>query len=944
MSTARRVPIPFPLPEDLTGSKIGRFVIRSKLGSGGMGEVYYAEDTELQRPVALKRVARKVGRDPEARQRILREARRASTLASEHIASIHDVVEEDGELFLVMEYVEGATLRHSLHQPIDLARFFQIATQCAEGLTVAHEHGIVHCDIKPENIMLTPQGAVKILDFGLAKHVPSSSDGSTTESSVSLAGTPAYIAPEVLMEHFPDERTDVFSLGVVLYEMLTGRNPFQKGGLVATSDRTLHEEPTAIHALNSSVPQALEAVVMKAMAKPPAQRHANARQLLDELRQVQAGSVAGQAQSEKSWATRWKGRGLQVVAVGIAIIMASGGSRRPPIFAERGWVLIADFETSGEGFIPDQGVREGLTIALQQSRYVNIYPRARVYEVLHRMKKDGTQRIDEALGREICQRENLQVLLAGNIDRMGDAFQITVRVMDPSQGTLLFAEREQVNRADQFFEKADELAKSLRNRLGESLERIEKSSRPLARVTTTSLEALQFYSQAKDASDQGRNDQVPVLLKNALALDPDFAMAHLRLGQYYLAVVGKNEKGVKELERAYELRHGVTEREQYRIEAGYYGLLEQYEDEVRSLNILVGRYPDDEEAHQELAGAYYDTGQTEKAILELREVLRLHPSSAPAYRSLVLYLARNNQVHAAIAASQEAQQHGVDPPQMRWGLGLAYLAQGDILTARQEFERIGRATEAERELRDLNLVVADLHEGKLNSGKNRLVTQITAAPERGEGLQTIRRYLLGRIYLSQRHAGNAVAEADRILRVPSTGLQIFDLMNAGILYARGGQLGRARLLLRRLDGSRKSSPTAWNQSCFFNLEGEIWMAAGKPKEAEKSFALAAQEYPQFLSHMGLASAYQTQKRWDLAAREWERVLQSKGEILQDGYPPDLVNAQLQLARVYREMKNLDLSRSHYQEVLRQWQNADSHRWVADARRELKELIPESPLR
>jgi tetratricopeptide (TPR) repeat protein len=554
------------------------------------------------------------------------------------------------------------------------------------------------------------------------------------------------------------------------------------------------------------------------------------------------------------------------------------------------------------------------------------------------MKMAGAPRIDEALGREICQRENLQVLLTGSTERMGRVFQITVRALDPVHGGLLFAEQERFEREDQFFEKADGLARKIRRQLGESLGHIDKNSRPLAKVTTASLEALQLYSWAKDAQDQGKDEQVEGLLKGALRLDSDFAMAHLRLGQYYSTAVGKNERAVTELERAYQLRQDVTEREQHRIEAGYYNMQERYDNEAQSLSILVNLYPDDEEAHQELASAYRDLNQLDKALLELREVLRLNPSSAPAYRNLVLYLAQIGQAEAAIVAAREAQLRGAESPQMHWGLGLAYLAQSDTSRARQEFQRIGQGTETDRETGELSLINTDLYEGKLDTAKLRLAKQIQSGSALGGGLQTIRRYLLGRIHLIQGRSLEASTEADLILQVPSTGLQIYDLLNAGILYAQAGRIARARQILRRLDESRKSVPSSWNQSCFHNLEGEIGLAAARPKDAESSFATAAQEYPAASSLAGLARAYQAQKRWNLAAQEWEQVLRRKGEILQFGFPPDLAFAQLQLARAYHETNQLDLARSHYESVLRMWQPADALPLVTDAKRELQDLL------
>src|SRR5437870_2398213 len=845
-----------PAAETLSGTIGGRFLIVERLGKGGMGEVYRAEDTKLKRSVALKRLGPHLRSDTAYRLRFLEEAERASRLSDSHVAAVHDVLEERGEIFLVMEYVEGENLRNRLRRYMSLEQFFEVAMQCAEALVAAHESGIVHCDIKPENIMLTTKSQVKMLDFGVAKYLPRSDQSSTADRAGTMAGTPAYMSPEVLLEKFPDERADIFSLGVVLYEMLSGHHPFLAGSFVATSDRIRHETPTPIHIFNSKVPEELEKLISKALAKEPGQRHVSARELL-------------------------------------------------------------------------------------QSRYVNVYPRTQALEVLQRMKKENVQRIDEALGREICQRENLRVLLTGSIEHLGQVFQITVRALDPAHGTLLFAERERFDRKEDFFDKADVLAKRVRNDLGESLLGIEKTSRPLAKVTTRSLEALQFYSQAKDAEDQGNDTQVEGLLKAALLLDPDFAMAHLQLGQHYSMIGGKNERTVVELEDAYRLRQGVTEREQRRIEAGYYSMREQYEDEAQSLSILVGLYPDDQEAHQDLAGAYYDIGQLDKAILELREVLRLNPSSALAYRSLVLYLARSGQAETAIAVSREALQRAVDPPQMHWGVGLAYLIQGNVSMARQEFQEIGQGTGADRELRDLNLVDADLYEGKLNAAKDRLVKQIQAMPQRSGGLQTVRRYLLGRILLNQGSSREAKLEADLILQVPSTGLQVYDLLNAGILYARAGRIDQARQVLRQLDHSRQSVPTSWNRSCFHNLEGEIGLAAAKPQQAESSFATAAEEYPQAFSHAGLARAYQTQKRWDLAAREWEEVLHRKGEVLQSDFGRrDPLFAHLQLARVYREMNHRDLARSHYEEVLRMWQYADALPLVTDAKRELRELMLE----
>ena len=307
----------------LTGSTIGRFAIGERLGKGGMGEVYRAEDTRLKRTVALKRLSPHLRLDPLYRRRFEEEAERASRFNDAHVAAVYDVIDEEGEIFLVMEFVEGQNLRQRLNEPMSLSQFLAIAVQCVQGLVAAHEHGIVHCDIKPENIMLTSDGQVKILDFGVAKHVPQSDQSTTVDRSGTVTGTLAYMSPEVLMEKTPDGRADIFSLGVVFYEVLAGHHPFLANGFVATSDRIRQETPTPIHIFNSGVPDELEKLVNKAMAKEPARRYASTRELLEELRLVQNDITASGLSHLLPQRTRRTSKRTFLVVISAALIAAS---------------------------------------------------------------------------------------------------------------------------------------------------------------------------------------------------------------------------------------------------------------------------------------------------------------------------------------------------------------------------------------------------------------------------------------------------------------------------------------------------------------------------------------------------------------------------------------------------------------------------------------------
>lgn len=907
-----------------------------------MGEVYRARDTRLKRTVALKRLAPSLRSDPTYRRRFQQESRRVSSFSDSHIAAVYDVLEDQSEIFLVMEYIEGENLRQRMRQPMTLEQFFEIATQCAEALTSAHESRIVHCDIKPENIMLTAAGQVKILDFGVAKHLPRSDQSSTVDRAGTVGGTPAYMSPEVLLEQIPDGRADIFSLGVVFYEMLSGHHPFLASSFVATTDRIRHETPTPIRIFNPKTPEALEAVVMKMLAKDPAQRYGSATDLLEDLRLVEAGRTPTRLLRvfplPQPNRMRW-----WLAAITVVILVAAGYGvyrwlHRPPILSERGWVLITDFESRGDDPLPDAGVREGLTIALQQSQYVNVFPRTRVYEVLQRMRRQDATRIDENLGREICQRENLQVLLTGSIEHVGNIFQITVRGVDPVRGSLLFAERERFSNKAEFFNKEDVLAKRARTDLGESLSRIEATSRPLAKVTTSSIEALTLYSQAKDAMDQENLDQALTPLQGAIELDPDFAMAHLLLGQYYSSIVNKNTRALAELKRAYDLRQSVTDRERLWIEATYLSAVERYEDAEQSLNILAKLYPDDADYHLALAEAYDGTAQPEKTITELRTVLKLRPSFVSAYADLISKLARSNANQEALTVYEQARARQLNSPDLQRSLGLAYFGLGDLPKAQEQFLQLREASQPYQDLSDFYLAKVEIYEGKLAAARAHLQAIIERDIAAGiKGLQPASHTLLSRIYVLVGQYGLARREADQIMHAPAADLQVFDMLSAGIIYARVRSLAPARLVLQRLESAVQDSPTAWNKRCSLTLEAEIAIADASPKAAEQVFLEADKLYPQASTDIGLAAAYEEQQAWQQAAGQWQKVLDSRGEILQEEFPADLVLANLHLARISTHLGDTVAARRGYEEFLRIWHEADDIPERRQAARELQKL-------
>ena len=911
----------------LTGLTVSRFRIGERLGGGGMGEVYRARDSKLGRIVALKRMAPALRDDPVCRRRFLREAERTSRLNDPHIAAIYDVLEQGQEILLVMEYVAGETLRQRLRHPLTLQQFLDIALQCAQALVAAHEHGIIHGDIKPENIMLTPAGQVKVLDLGLARHLPRSDRSSTMDRFTTLAGTPAYMAPELLREEIPDGRADLFSLGVVFYEALTGRNPFLAGTFIATSERILHHDPAPLSLFNSRVPAALQSVVTRLLAKDPRQRFASAAELLSAL---QAFQPDFHTTSVRLTSVPRRRRSWLLFAVLLLLTLAVAGLRspsfyrwlHPPVLQPRSSVLIADLDNPGREPLPDQALREALTISLQQSRYFNVYPRSRIYEALQRMQRGDETRIDEALAREICRRENVPLLLAGSIVRLGGSFQITLRALDPARDEVLFAERSRFAEKTDLFAQMDSLASRMRSRLGESLAGIRRNSRPLALVTTQSLDALQLYSQAADLIAQGKPDDAPPLLRTALDLDPQFAMAHLRLGEYYGWIVGKNPQALAELTLAFQLRHNVSERERLLIEAAYFETRENYDRAGQSLRSLVGLYPDDPDTHYQLARQYYNLNQLPAAIAELRRALQLNPDSPPIHGRLAFCLTRNNQPQQALLAVDLARRRGLSSPYLPWSAGLAHLALDDIARAREQFFLLTRGSETERELGHYYLAIADLYQGKLQSAVQSLTTGVNTAPASSRTLHLLDRGLLGHIFLLQANSPAASRMAEQILASPPSALQTSDLTDAGLLFAEAGNLSRARYVLHRLDLVRRETPTAWNHSCFYGLEGAIALAAGHPAQAVVSLQVGISRYPHPELFRNLARAYEQQQDWPRAVEQWQLFLARRGEVLQNDFPPDLALAHLQLARAFLRLNSTPQARSHYQAFFSLWRQAD----------------------
>ena len=973
--------------DELIGKTIARYRILSLIGAGGMGRVYLAEDTNLGRRVALKFLPEYFTNDKNQVQRFRQEARAASALNHPNILTVYEVGQVGGTEFIATEYVEGETLRSRLKTVSFTPReALTVAIQIADALIAAHEAGIVHRDIKPENVMLRRDGYIKVLDFGLAK-LTENVDGTSPTNAASTAlpiktnpgvvmGTAEYMSPEQTRGLSVDARTDIWSLGVIIYEMIANRRPFEAATHGDVIVSVLERDPTPLQQNAPAATEELAMIVTRALAKKVDERYQTVRALSADLRamrrrieveadieldaasgsinsadrnisaQIVASSATAAAVTDPSAARTTSSveylvseikkhhRAIALLSVFLILLLASGAYGIFRLFyrstipakplTERDTIVVGDFVNSTGDPVFDDTLKQGLSVQLAQSPFLALVPARKVAETLKMMGR-GDDRLTIDLAREVCLRTSSKAVITGTIASVGSAYVIGLNAMDCETGATLAELQERASNKDTVFTALDAAAVTMRTKLGESLNTVQKYSTPLREATTSSLEALKTYSVAmRTESTNGASASLPFLLRT-VELDPSFAEAYASLSSIY-GELNQPERAEQYARRAFELSKNASEVERFAIETNYYELAtREPEKAAQTCELWRESYPRDARPVRDLAYMHASLGKHEEALTVAIDAMKLGPHTIGYYVILGHEYANVNQLNQSRAVYDDSAQRKLEDEI----LTLARYQLAFVMDDQAQMDAISGAAVGNAGTESLLLAAqsdTDAWHGRFTSARDLLRRAVDSALQHDaketaaiyEAEAALREVEVGNILEARQHVNSAIKLA------PNRDVRYL----GAIALARGGYTAAAEKLSTELE---KKSPldTLVQRYWLPSIRAAVALNRNKP---DKAIDLLNQTRPIELSmdylttvNVCLCPAYLRAQAYLMlhdgarAAAEFEKFIDYRGLV---GNFPWGALARLGLARAHSIEGDRIKARHEYEDFFNLWKGGD----------------------